>query len=86
MLCFICFCFRCLLAEEYLLLITGLKFCTGEYLLYQRLVACGSFLEHCMTCSSLVVGRILDASLSASASPDCSLKMAFVLTQVHFSC
>lgn len=37
-----------------------------------------------MTCSSLLIGRILDASLSASASPDCSLKMAFVLTQVHF--
>lgn len=44
-----------------------------------------SFLEHCLTFSSLVVGRILDASLSASASPDCSLKMAFVLTQVRFS-
>lgn len=44
-----------------------------------------SFLEHCLTFSSLVIGRILDASLSASASPDCSLKMAFVLTQVHFS-
>lgn len=28
--------------------------------------------------------RVLDASLSASASPDCSLKMAVMLTQVCF--
>ncbi|MCH81543.1 nuclear pore complex protein Nup205-like, partial [Trifolium medium] len=31
---------------------------------------------------SEILFRILDASLSASASPDCSLKMAFILSQV----
>ncbi|CAF1986743.1 unnamed protein product [Brassica napus] len=35
---------------------------------------------------SEILYRILDASLSASASPDCSLKMAFVLTQVALTC
>ena len=28
------------------------------------------------------IDRVLNASLSASASPDCSLKMAFILSQV----
>lgn len=28
-------------------------------------------------------GRVLDASLSASASPDCSLKMALILSNVR---
>ncbi|KAE9464397.1 hypothetical protein C3L33_03696, partial [Rhododendron williamsianum] len=31
-------------------------------------------------------GRLLDASLCASASPDCSLKMAIILTQVALTC
>ncbi|CAH2060609.1 unnamed protein product [Thlaspi arvense] len=35
---------------------------------------------------SEILYRILDASLSASASPDCSLKMAFALTQVALTC
>ncbi|KAG7549722.1 Nucleoporin Nup186/Nup192/Nup205 [Arabidopsis thaliana x Arabidopsis arenosa] len=35
---------------------------------------------------SEILYRLLDASLSASASPDCSLKMAFVLTQVALTC
>ncbi|KFK26746.1 hypothetical protein AALP_AA8G287800 [Arabis alpina] len=35
---------------------------------------------------SEILYRILDASLSASASQDCSLKMAFVLTQVALTC
>ncbi|ESQ37635.1 hypothetical protein EUTSA_v10002339mg [Eutrema salsugineum] len=35
---------------------------------------------------SEILYGILDASLSASASPDCSLKMAFVLTQVALTC
>ncbi|KAL3747686.1 hypothetical protein ACJRO7_016483 [Eucalyptus globulus] len=30
--------------------------------------------------------QVLDATLSASASPDCSLKMAFVLSQVALTC
>ncbi|CAJ2632760.1 unnamed protein product [Trifolium pratense] len=35
---------------------------------------------------SEILFRILDASLSASASPDCSLKMAFILSQVGLTC
>ncbi|XP_010533163.1 PREDICTED: nuclear pore complex protein NUP205 [Tarenaya hassleriana] len=35
---------------------------------------------------SEILYQILDGSLSASASPDCSLKMAFVLTQVALTC
>lgn len=35
---------------------------------------------------SEILFQILDASLSASASPDCSLKMAFILSQVGLTC
>lgn len=35
---------------------------------------------------SEILYQILDASLTASASPDCSLKMAFVLSQVALTC
>ncbi|XVF34671.1 hypothetical protein REPUB_Repub18cG0078900 [Reevesia pubescens] len=35
---------------------------------------------------SEILYQILDASLSASASPDCSLKMAFILSQVALTC
>ncbi|KAL2340478.1 hypothetical protein Fmac_008418 [Flemingia macrophylla] len=35
---------------------------------------------------SEVLFQILDASLSASSSPDCSLKMAFILSQVALTC
>lgn len=35
---------------------------------------------------SEILFQILDASLSASASPDCSLKMAFILSQVALTC
>ncbi|KAF5199081.1 Nuclear pore complex protein [Thalictrum thalictroides] len=35
---------------------------------------------------SEVLFEVLDASLSSSASPDCSLKMAVVLTQVSLTC
>ncbi|GLT26191.1 hypothetical protein SLA2020_012740 [Shorea laevis] len=35
---------------------------------------------------SEVLYQILDASLGASASPDCSLKMAFILSQVGLTC
>ncbi|MED6124108.1 hypothetical protein PIB30_056009 [Stylosanthes scabra] len=33
-----------------------------------------------------ILFQVLDASLSASASPDCSLKMAFILSQVALTC
>ncbi|WZZ04651.1 hypothetical protein YC2023_090572 [Brassica napus] len=50
-----------------------------------------ALISACRRISSLdnrseILYRILDASLSASASPDCSLKMAFVLTQVALTC
>lgn len=35
---------------------------------------------------SEILYQILDAALSASASPDCSLKMAFILSQVALTC
>ncbi|PON88994.1 Nucleoporin [Trema orientale] len=35
---------------------------------------------------SEVLYQVLDASLTASASPDCSLKMAFILCQVALTC
>ncbi|CAN1216810.1 Nuclear pore complex protein NUP205 [Linum perenne] len=35
---------------------------------------------------SEILYQVLDASLSASASPDCSLRMAFVLSQVALTC
>ncbi|XP_028801287.1 nuclear pore complex protein NUP205-like [Neltuma alba] len=35
---------------------------------------------------SEILFQILDASLTASASPDCSLKMAFILSQVALTC
>ncbi|KAK7411204.1 hypothetical protein VNO78_02636 [Psophocarpus tetragonolobus] len=35
---------------------------------------------------SEILFQVLDASLSASASPDCSLKMAFILSQVALTC
>ncbi|XVF88378.1 hypothetical protein PTKIN_Ptkin19aG0046000 [Pterospermum kingtungense] len=35
---------------------------------------------------SEILYQILDATLSASASPDCSLKMAFILSQVALTC
>ncbi|XVE54418.1 hypothetical protein DITRI_Ditri03aG0079600 [Diplodiscus trichospermus] len=35
---------------------------------------------------SEILYQILDASLSSSASPDCSLKMAFILSQVALTC
>ncbi|GMH18956.1 hypothetical protein Nepgr_020797 [Nepenthes gracilis] len=35
---------------------------------------------------SQILFQLLDASLSASASPDCSLKMALLLTQVALTC
>ncbi|KAF5945828.1 hypothetical protein HYC85_016056 [Camellia sinensis] len=35
---------------------------------------------------SEILFQLLDASLSASASPDCSLKMAIILTQVALTC
>ncbi|KAK7304174.1 hypothetical protein RJT34_15273 [Clitoria ternatea] len=35
---------------------------------------------------SEILFQILDASLSASASPDCSLRMAFILSQVALTC
>ncbi|KAE8668521.1 NUP205 protein [Hibiscus syriacus] len=35
---------------------------------------------------SEILYQILDACLSASASPDCSLKMAFILSQVALTC
>ncbi|XP_022752181.1 nuclear pore complex protein NUP205-like [Durio zibethinus] len=35
---------------------------------------------------SEILYQILDASLCASASPDCSLKMAFILSQVSVTC
>ncbi|XP_020537054.1 nuclear pore complex protein NUP205 isoform X2 [Jatropha curcas] len=35
---------------------------------------------------SEILYQVLDASLSASASPDCSLKMAFILSQVALTC
>ncbi|CAI0542934.1 unnamed protein product [Linum tenue] len=35
---------------------------------------------------SEILYQVLDASLTASASPDCSLKMAFVLSQVALTC
>ncbi|KAE8687445.1 NUP205 protein [Hibiscus syriacus] len=41
-----------------------------------------SSLEH----RSEILYQILDACLSASASPDCSLKMAFILSQVALTC
>ncbi|KAA8535090.1 hypothetical protein F0562_030093 [Nyssa sinensis] len=41
-----------------------------------------SFIEN----RSEVLFLLLDASLSASASPDCSLKMAVILTQVSLTC
>lgn len=41
-----------------------------------------SFLEN----RSQVLFEVLDASLSSSASPDCSLKMAIILTQVALTC
>ncbi|XP_027329370.1 nuclear pore complex protein NUP205 [Abrus precatorius] len=33
-----------------------------------------------------ILFQVLDASLSASASPDCSLRMAFILSQVALTC
>ncbi|XXG47855.1 hypothetical protein AAC387_Pa02g2424 [Persea americana] len=41
-----------------------------------------SFLEN----RSQILFEVLDASLSSSASPDCSLKMAIILTQVALTC
>ncbi|KAJ6407528.1 hypothetical protein OIU84_010921 [Salix udensis] len=41
---------------------------------------------HSLENRSEILYRVLDASLSASASPDCSLKMAFVLSQVALTC
>ncbi|KAJ1403556.1 hypothetical protein SESBI_27264, partial [Sesbania bispinosa] len=35
---------------------------------------------------SEILFQVLDASLSASASPDCSLRMAFILSQVALTC
>ncbi|KAF2282365.1 hypothetical protein GH714_043827 [Hevea brasiliensis] len=35
---------------------------------------------------SEILYQVLDASLSASASPDCSLRMAFILSQVALTC
>ncbi|KAL1300925.1 hypothetical protein AAHE18_18G216100 [Arachis hypogaea] len=35
---------------------------------------------------SEILFQVLDTSLSASASPDCSLKMAFILSQVALTC
>ncbi|XP_020214281.1 nuclear pore complex protein NUP205 isoform X1 [Cajanus cajan] len=35
---------------------------------------------------SEILFQVLDASLSASSSPDCSLKMAFILSQVALTC
>lgn len=41
---------------------------------------------HSLENRSEILYRVLDASLSASASRDCSLKMAFVLSQVALTC
>lgn len=41
-----------------------------------------TMLEH----RSEILFEVLDASLSASASPDCSLRMAFILSQVALTC
>ncbi|KAK6945095.1 Nucleoporin Nup186/Nup192/Nup205, partial [Dillenia turbinata] len=40
----------------------------------------------CLENRSEVLIQVLDASLSASASPDCSLKMALILSQVALTC
>jgi hypothetical protein len=34
-------------------------------------------------CTDIVLCRLLDASLNATTSPDCSVKMAYVLTNVR---
>lgn len=41
---------------------------------------------HSLENQSEILYRVLDASLSASASQDCSLRMAFVLSQVALTC
>lgn len=41
---------------------------------------------HSLENRSEILYRVLDASLSASASQDCSLRMAFVLSQVALTC
>ncbi|KAF8393226.1 hypothetical protein HHK36_021467 [Tetracentron sinense] len=40
----------------------------------------------CLENRSEILFEVLDASLSASASPDCSLKMAIILSQVALTC